>query len=42
MKTVHRRFVPEQSTFQRDGKQPDRLTDQLGISKASIPDPLRP
>jgi|SRR6266566_2602235 len=33
MQTAHRRFVPEQGTFQRDGTQPDSFKNQLGPSK---------
>jgi hypothetical protein len=33
MQTAHRRFVPEQSTFQHGGTQPDSFEDQLGPSK---------
>ena len=33
MQTAHRRFVPEQSTFQHGGTQPDSSKDQLGTSK---------
>src|ERR1035437_7703268 len=33
MQTVHRRFVPEQSTCQHGGTQPDSFEDQLGTSK---------
>jgi hypothetical protein len=33
MQTAHRRFVPEQSTFQHGGTQPDSFEDQLGTSK---------
>ena len=33
MQTAHRRFVPEQSTFQHGGAQPDSFKDQLGTSK---------
>jgi hypothetical protein len=33
MQTVHRRFVPEQSTFQHGGPKPDSFEDQLRKSK---------
>ena len=33
MQTAHRRFVPEQSTFQRGGTQPDSFKDLLSMSK---------
>ena len=33
MQTAHRRFVPEQSTFQHGGTQADSFEDQLGTSK---------
>jgi len=33
MQTAHRRFVPEQSTFQNRGTQLDSFEDQLGTSK---------
>lgn len=33
MQTAHRRFVPEQSTFQHGGTQPDSFENQLGTSK---------
>jgi hypothetical protein len=33
MQTAHRRFVPEQSTFQHGGTQLDSLDDQFGTSK---------
>ena len=33
MQTAHRRFVPEQSTFQHGGTQPDSFEDQLATSK---------
>jgi hypothetical protein len=33
MKAAHRKFVPEQSTFQHGGKQPDRFEDQFGTTK---------
>ena len=33
MKAAHHRFVPEQSTFQHGGTQPDRFEDQLGTTK---------
>ena len=33
MQTAHRRFVPEQRTFQHGGTQPDRFEDQLGTPK---------
>jgi len=33
MQAVHRRFVPDQSTFQHGGTQPDSFKNQLGTSK---------
>jgi hypothetical protein len=33
MQTAHRRFVPEESTFQHGGTQPDSFEDQLSTSK---------
>jgi hypothetical protein len=33
LQTAHRRFVPEQCTFQHGGTQPDSVEDQLGTSK---------
>jgi len=33
MQTAHRRFVPEQSTFQHGDTQPDSSKNQLGTSK---------
>src|ERR1019366_4624536 len=33
LQTAHRRFVPEQSTFQHVGTRPDSFEDQLGTSK---------
>jgi hypothetical protein len=33
MQMAHRRSVPEQSTFQRDGIQPGGRENQLGTSK---------
>ena len=33
MQTAHRRFAPEQSTFQHGGTQPASFEDQLGTSK---------
>jgi hypothetical protein len=53
MQTVHRRFVPEQSTFQHGGTQPDSFEDQLGTVKGKMgqtfctveelsPSPLQP
>jgi hypothetical protein len=33
MQTAHRRFVPEQSTFQHGGTKPDSFEDQLRTSK---------
>ena len=33
MQAVHRRSVPEQSTSQHDGTQPDSFKSQLGTSK---------
>jgi hypothetical protein len=33
MRTAHRRFVPEESTFQHSGTQPHSFEDQLGTSK---------
>jgi hypothetical protein len=33
MQTAHRRFVPEQSTFQHGNTQPDSFEDQLGTSR---------
>ena len=33
MQAVHRRFVPEQTTFPRGGTRPDGFEDQLGTSK---------
>jgi hypothetical protein len=33
MRTAHRRFVPEESTFQHGGTQPDGFEDQRGTSK---------
>ena len=33
MQTAHRRFVPELSTLQHRGAQPDNFEDRLGTSK---------
>ena len=33
MQTAHRRFVPEQNTFQSDRTLPDSFKNQLGTSK---------
>ena len=33
MQAVHRRFVPEQSTFQHGGTQPNSFKNPLGTSK---------